>query len=235
MQIGHALQEAGLSGYDIEIMFQNGRCVLQGVVGTPQQRAAAGSNRGVGPGCSGRSATSFGCKARRVPRPARTRPYAMAGYQAPPGGPAGPPPVGPPGMPQVPGSDQPMPGGVPPMGAPIPATGPGPQSSGPAYDNPNLPQYGLAVVCPVSQLCRCDLSEPVQCQCLAVHRTVLSLSAGSPELAESDAGMVGRPLGPQLRLANGPLVVVPESEELVGRFVGPKSGKIGKSVKVCVL
>ena len=28
------------------------------------------------------------------------------------------------------------------MGAPIPATGPGPQSGGPAYDNPNLPQYG---------------------------------------------------------------------------------------------
>jgi hypothetical protein len=45
-------------------------------------------------------------------------------------------------MPQFPGSDQPMPGGMPPMGAPLPATGPGPQSSGPAYDNPNLPQYG---------------------------------------------------------------------------------------------
>ena len=39
MQIGHALQEAGLNGYDIEITFQNGRCVLSGAVGTPQQRA----------------------------------------------------------------------------------------------------------------------------------------------------------------------------------------------------
>ncbi len=41
MQVGHALQEAGLNGYDIEIMFQNGRCVLQGVVGTMEQRNGA--------------------------------------------------------------------------------------------------------------------------------------------------------------------------------------------------
>lgn len=140
MQIGHALQEAGLSGYDIEIMFQNGRCALQGVVGTPQQRAAAAQIAQSVPGVQ--SVSNQLRLQGQAPQTAQNSPYAMAGYQAPPTGPAGPPPVGPPGMPQVPGSDQPMPGGVPPMGAPIPATGPGPQSSGPAYDNPNLPQYG---------------------------------------------------------------------------------------------
>src|ERR1700685_2894260 len=41
MQIGRSLQEAGLSGYDIEIMYQDRQCVLQGAVGTPQQAAGA--------------------------------------------------------------------------------------------------------------------------------------------------------------------------------------------------
>jgi osmotically-inducible protein OsmY len=144
MQIGHALQEAGLSGYDIEIMFQNGRCVLQGVVGTPEQRAGAAQVAGAIPGVQ---AVSNQLRVQGQAGPyagPNASPYQMAAYQTPPGAPVGPPgaPVGPPGAPQFPGSDQPMPGGVPPMGAPIPATGPGPQSSGPAYDNPNLPQYG---------------------------------------------------------------------------------------------
>ena len=50
MQVGHALQEAGLNGYDIEIMFQNGRCVLQGVVGTMEQRNGAAQVAGFVPG-----------------------------------------------------------------------------------------------------------------------------------------------------------------------------------------
>ena len=139
MQIGHALQEAGLSGYDIEIMFQNGRCVLQGMVGTPEQRAGAAQVAGAIPGVQAVS-NQLRVQGQAGPYPGQGQgasPYQMAAYQAPPGAQ-----VGPPGAPQVPGSDQPMPGGVPPMGAPIPATGPGPQSSGPAYDNPNLPQYG---------------------------------------------------------------------------------------------
>jgi osmotically-inducible protein OsmY len=140
MEIGHALQEAGLSGYDIEIMYQNGRCVLQGMVGTPQQRQGAAQIAQSVPGVQ--SVSNQLSLQGQAPQTAQNSPYAMAGYQAPQAGPPGPPPVGPPGMPQVPGSNQPMPGGVPPMGAPIPATGPGPQSSGPAYDNPNLPQYG---------------------------------------------------------------------------------------------
>lgn len=144
MQIGHALQEAGLSGYDIEIMYQNGQCVLQGVVGTPQQRAGAAQIAGSVPGVQS-VANQLRLQGQAGPGPSAVQnpsPYAMAAYQTPAGGPPGP--VGPsaPGAPQVPGSDQPLPGAVPPMGAPIPATGPGPQSSGPAYDNPNLPQYG---------------------------------------------------------------------------------------------
>jgi osmotically-inducible protein OsmY len=149
MQIGHALQQAGLNGYDIQIMFQNGRCVLQGMVGTAEQRngaaQVAGAVPGVqavsnqlrfqgqpgapgGPGAPG----PFGVQGSPYGQP--QSPYQMAAYQAPPGGAA---PVGPPGA----GAEG-MPGPVPPMGAPIPATGPGPQSSAPAYDNPNLPQYG---------------------------------------------------------------------------------------------
>jgi len=144
MQIGQALQEAGLSGYDIEIMYQNGRCVLQGTVGTPEQRAGASRVAQSVPGVQS-VANQLRLQGQAAPQ-ADPR-YAMAAaYQAAPGGPQGPPmsgpPAGPPGMPQVPGSDQPMPGGMPPMGAPMPATGPGPQSTGPAYDNPNLPQYG---------------------------------------------------------------------------------------------
>jgi len=146
MQIGHALQEAGLNGYDIEIMYQNGRCVLQGVVGTPEQRAGAAQIARSVPGVQA-VANQLRLQGQAGPPAGQNSPYAMAAYQTPgapggPGGPGGPAPMGPPGMPQVPGSDQPMPGGMPPMGAPLPATGPGPQSSGPAYDNPNLPQYG---------------------------------------------------------------------------------------------
>jgi len=40
-QIAAALSAAQLSGYDIEIRFQNGVCVLDGAVGTNAQRAAA--------------------------------------------------------------------------------------------------------------------------------------------------------------------------------------------------
>jgi osmotically-inducible protein OsmY len=147
MQIGHALQEAGLNGYDIEIMFQNGRCVLQGVVGTTEQRTGAGQIagsiagvqsvnnqlrvQGAGGPPAGQQAGPYGGQ--------YPSPYQMAAYQAPPIGQA-PPGAGvtPPGV----APEQPLPPTVGPMGAPIPATGPGPQSSGPAYDNPNLPQYG---------------------------------------------------------------------------------------------
>ena len=233
MQIGHALQEAGLNGYDIEIMFQNGRCVLQGVVGTPQQRAGGCSNCAIGARCS------VGQQSAPAARPGSPDcpEFALRRWLAtrlPRVAPCG---TGSGGLRACRRSLVPIsrcraecrrwePRFRPPA--------PGPQSSGPAYDNPNLPQVCLALVCPVSQLRRCDLSESVQCQCLALHRTVLPLSASAAELAESDSGMVGRPLGPQLRLADGSLVVVPEPEELVGRFAGP-TGKIGKSVKVCVL
>ena len=146
MQIGHALQEAGLSGYDIEIMFQNGRCILQGVVGTMEQRNGAAQVAGAVPGVQGVS-NQLRVQGQAAPMGAQPGPYGaqgspyggqpqspyqMAAYQAPPGGPG---PAGPPGA----GAEG-MPGPVPPMGAPMPATGPGPQSSGPAYDNPNLPQ-----------------------------------------------------------------------------------------------
>jgi osmotically-inducible protein OsmY len=144
MQIGHALQEAGLSGYDVEIMFQNGRCVLQGMVGTMEQRNGAAQIAGSVPGVQavsnqlrvqgqGGPAGPAGPGPGAQPGPYGApgspyggqpqSPYQMAAYQAPPG-------VGAEGMP----------GPVPPMGAPMPATGAGPQSSGPAYDNPNLPQ-----------------------------------------------------------------------------------------------
>src|SRR5580698_1590605 len=135
-QVSANQEKAMQIGHDIEIMFQNGRCALQGVVGTPQQRAAASQIAQSVPGVQ--SVSNQLRLQGQAPQTAQNSPYQMAGYQAPPGAPSGP--VGPPGMPQVPGSDQSMPGGVPPMGAPIPATGPGPQSSGPAYDNPNLPQ-----------------------------------------------------------------------------------------------
>jgi osmotically-inducible protein OsmY len=146
MQVGHALQEAGLSGYDIEIMFQSGQCVLQGSVGTPEQRLTAGKIASSVPGVQGvNNQLRFQGQAgpggpQNSPYGPPASPYQMAAYQAPPGaqGPSGPAPMGPPGMPQGPGGNIP----IPPAGVPMPATGPGPQSSGPAYDNPNLPQYG---------------------------------------------------------------------------------------------
>ena len=205
MQIGHALQDAGLNGYDIEIMYQNGRCVLQGVVGTPQQRAGAAQIANSVPGVQsvanqlrlqGQAGPSAGSELAQL-HDGRLPDSGSAGGSPAPVTNGGPGPIGPPGMPQVPGSDQPMPGGMPPMGAPIPATGPGPQSSGPAYDNPNLPQYGWPSYAQYPNYAASDLSQPIQRQCVALHRTVLSLSAGASELAESDPRMVGRPLGPQ--------------------------------------
>jgi hypothetical protein len=136
MQIGRGLESAGLSGYDVEILFQNGQAVLRGAVATPQQIALAGHVAQQTPGVQS-VVNQLHLGQGAGPAAADPR-YAMAGYQqAPPAGA----PLTPGVAPGVPGPGGPAPSAGPggPMGAPIPATGPVP--AGPVYDNPNIPEY----------------------------------------------------------------------------------------------
>ncbi len=123
MQIGRALQGAGLNGYDVEIIFHNGQAVLRGSVGTQEQKAIAAQVAGSVPGVQA-VANQLRVDSPMGPTPAQQR-YMMTAYQPVPGVPAGPGAAPPPGAPQ--------------MGAPMPATGPVP--NGPIYDNPNIPEY----------------------------------------------------------------------------------------------
>jgi osmotically-inducible protein OsmY len=151
MQIGRALEAAGLSGYDIEILFQNGQAVLRGTVGTPQQAAGAGRIAQTVPGVQ---SVANQLRVGQMPQQGQGDPrYAQAAYQQ--GGPMPPQGARPPyymaaqqGTPttpgvapaiQGPGGPAPAAGPGGPMGAPIPATGPLP--TGPVYDNPNIPEY----------------------------------------------------------------------------------------------
>jgi osmotically-inducible protein OsmY len=159
MQIGRALETAGLSGYDIEILFQNGQAVLRGSVGTPEQIAGAGriaqSIPGVqsvnnqlhigqmpqqaGPAAGPRDPRYAMAAAYQQAQMAQMQgrsPYYMTAQAGTPGAPLTP------GVPPgVPGAAGPAPatgpGGA--LGVPVPATGPVP--AGPVYDNPNLPEY----------------------------------------------------------------------------------------------
>lgn len=137
MLIGRALEAGGLSGYDIEILFQNGQAVLRGTVATPQQVAVAGRIAQSVPGVqsvANQLRLGQGQGQGQVPGGAR---YAMAGYQ--PGTPGAP--VTPGVAPGIPGPGGPAPAAGPggPLGTPVPATGPVP--AGPVYDNPNIPEY----------------------------------------------------------------------------------------------
>jgi osmotically-inducible protein OsmY len=160
MQIGRALESAGLNGYDIEILFQNGQAVLRGSVGSPEQ--VAGASR-IAQSVPGVQSVANQLRVGQTPQQAgqqRDPRLAMAAYQqqaqmaqmqqAQMQG--GRPPyymaaqAGTPGAPLTPGVSPGAPGpGGPPMGpggtlgAPMPATGPVP--AGPVYDNPNIPEY----------------------------------------------------------------------------------------------
>jgi osmotically-inducible protein OsmY len=141
-QVAAALQQAGLSGYDLEAHFNNGVCTLAGTVASPQQaQAAIQAARGV-PGVT-----------KVVPKlrmPASVMPTnyqpadgdaAANGAPMPPGYPAVPPgyPAGaamPPGYP--PGMAGPPAGVVPP---PPGWAQPGAAAVAPVYDQPSLPQY----------------------------------------------------------------------------------------------
>jgi osmotically-inducible protein OsmY len=130
IEIGKTLQSAGLTGYDIEVMYQNGQALLRGTVATPEQRAAASRVAGSVPGVQAVN-NQLHVQGQAAPQgPARPPQYAMTAYQPGQGGP-------PPGAQMAAG---PMGPGAPMgMGAPMPATGPMP--NGPVYDNANVPEY----------------------------------------------------------------------------------------------
>jgi osmotically-inducible protein OsmY len=136
VEIGHSLQGAGLSGYDIEVMYQNGKAVLRGTVATADQRSAATRAASNVPGVM---AVSNQLEISDRSAAAQKSSYAMTGYQQAPGGVGGgsqlPPGAGP--MPPGPGTGPLPPAGA--MGMPMPATGPLPNQ--PIYDNPSVPEY----------------------------------------------------------------------------------------------
>ena len=67
------------------------------------------------------------------------------------------------------------------------------------YDQPCMPNYCLAKLRSLSELRGCDLSQAVFADGLAIHRTILSISASSDGLAKSDLGMGRRLVVPRLQ------------------------------------
>ena len=135
VQVGRALQAAGLSGYDIEVMYQDGQALLRGTVATAEQRAAAARVASQVPAVysvtnqlriEGQPAPRYTTQTAYQPVPGQGGPYMAAAAEG-----------GPPPSPQ--GVNPAMPPGPPPGGAPMPATGPAPRA--PIYDNPNVPEY----------------------------------------------------------------------------------------------
>ena len=81
MQIGHALETAGLNGYHIEILFQNGQAVLRGSVGTPDQAQAASRVAQSVPGVQAVNNQLRVGQSPQQPGAARDPRLAMAAYQ----------------------------------------------------------------------------------------------------------------------------------------------------------
>jgi hypothetical protein len=135
-KIAAALRKAKLNGFDIEIKVENGIATLDGMVASPEQRAAAQKAAMVAgiTRVNNRLAVGEGSvKQAAAPRSAgRSQPIRMAGYQ---GGVEVPDPAPPASPPAVMGQ-----GATPP--AAIPAYGPPSAAAGHiAYNQPNLPNY----------------------------------------------------------------------------------------------
>jgi hypothetical protein len=135
-KIAVALRKAKLSGFDIEIKVEDGTATLDGMVASPQQRAAAHKAAMV-PGITkvnNRLAVGDAApKQAAAPRSmGRSQPIRTVAYQ---GGVEGPDAATPPGQPA------PMPpAGTPPAG--LPAYGPPSAGAGHiAYNQPNFPNY----------------------------------------------------------------------------------------------
>lgn len=143
-QIGAALSEAHLDGYDIQIRFQNGVAMLDGSVGTPTERATAYRVVSSIPGV-GSVQNRLTCANEPAPPAAGRQPYGYgppqgnirgAGYMQPGAAPA-------PGAPGGPGT--PAMNGMPmgPGGPPYPPQyGYQPGGANPAvYNSPSMPDY----------------------------------------------------------------------------------------------
>ena len=140
--IARALQAAKLSGYDVEIRYQNGICLLSGSVATADQKAAATQYTQQVPGVQ-RVDNRLKVAGAAQPAPPRTASRVNpVAYQNQPGTPPMPP------MP--PGAGGPGAGGYPqgpgpgagPGGVPAPAYGhAGAGNAGTVYNNPYLPKH----------------------------------------------------------------------------------------------
>jgi len=80
---------------------------------------------------------------------------------------------------------------------------------------PEPAELRVAGLCGLSELGCSELSDAVQRQCLAVHRTVLPVSAGSDGMARSLPRVGRRILAAQLQQREGQLVLGHESQKLV--------------------
>ncbi|MCA9116090.1 MAG: BON domain-containing protein [Planctomycetaceae bacterium] len=143
-KIAEALQAAKLSGYDVEIRYQNGVCLLTGSVATAEQKEAATANTRQVPGVLrvDNRLQVAGAAARPAPRQTASR-VNPAAYQGQPPMPPMPPAGYQGGPPMPPGAGYPG-GGYPGAGIggpPAPAYGhAGAGNAGTVFNNPNLPQ-----------------------------------------------------------------------------------------------
>ncbi|WP_417385205.1 BON domain-containing protein [Gimesia sp.] len=122
-KLAKALGPALASAHEVEIRFKNGTAILQGAIGSPQEKQMATQIARQVPGV--RAVENNLQVMQAAPQQASLiQPTNYMNYQAPSPGPAGPPAMGPPP-------------GYPGMGA-HPAMGPGPTSQ--VYNSPHLPE-----------------------------------------------------------------------------------------------
>ncbi|QDT93980.1 BON domain-containing protein [Gimesia algae] len=128
-QLAKALGPALASAHEVEIRYKNGTAILQGSIGSPQEKQMATQIAQRVPGV--RAVENNLQLMQAAPQQtSMIQPTNYMNYQAPHPGPAGPPAMGPP-----PG--HPAMGGHPGM-APQPGMGPGPTSQ--VYNSPHLPE-----------------------------------------------------------------------------------------------
>ena len=161
-RIAKALQSAGLTGYDMEIRYQNGIAALGGSVSSPAHRAHAARIAERRSGRQGRQQSASGF-------PGTTSADSSADASAHPSGG------------DVPG--RPRPG----RAARLQPRWCGRSPHGLQHGEPA--GIRLAVLRELSQLRSAVVPEAVQCERVAVHRPVLSVPAGSDGLAESHPRM----------------------------------------------
>lgn len=181
--IAAALGKAGMSGFDLEVRFEDGQALIGGAVANPAQRARITQ---VVSGLNGVETVDnkVTVTPQAVRRPAGPPPpYANQAAYGP----------GPMRAPIHPAAFQqeggPMPGGPMGGGMPMPPIPMGRSNAGQVYDSPNLPNYAWPTYAQYPNSAAVTYPKEYSRCRVALHRPVLSVSASPARLAIGSVGL----------------------------------------------